>query len=110
MNASLEATLVIVAYRPKPGKAEALLQLTREHVPILRAEGLATDRPVVACQAADGTIVEVFEWEPGAVARAHSNAAVLALWGRYAEACDILPLTSLAEASNMFASFVPIEL
>jgi hypothetical protein len=44
------------------------------------------------------------------VARAHSNAAVLALWGRYAEACEIVPLTSLGEAAQMFASFAPIDL
>jgi hypothetical protein len=110
MNATPEATLVIVAYKPKPGKEADLLQLTREHVEILRAEGLATDRPVVACEAGDGTIVEVFEWVPGAVVRAHSNPAVLALWGRYAEACDIIPLSSLAESSSMFASFKPIVL
>jgi hypothetical protein len=110
MNSAPEATLVIVAYKPKPGKEADLLQLTREHVDILRAEGLATDRPVVACQSADGTIVEVFEWVPGAVARAHSNPKVLALWGRYAEACEIIPLSSLAESSSMFASFKPIVL
>ena len=48
--------MVIVAYRPRPGKAELLLDLTREHVPILRAQGLATDRPAYAMRAADGTI------------------------------------------------------
>ncbi len=110
MNAPPEATVVIVAYRPKAGKEAALLQLTREHVTMLRGEGLATDRPVVACEAGDGTIVEVFEWAPGAVARAHSNPAVLALWSRYAEACDIVPLSSLAECSSLFASFKPIAL
>jgi hypothetical protein len=103
-------TVVIVAYRPKAGKEAELLQLTREHVPLLRAEGLATNHPVTACQAKDGTIVEVFEWEAGGVERAHSNPAVLKLWERYASACDIVPLVSLPEASNMFASFAPIEL
>jgi hypothetical protein len=103
-------TLVIVAYKPKPGKEVDLLQLTREHVPLLRAEGLATDHPVTACQAKDGTIVEVFEWADGAIARAHTSPVVLKLWERYAAACDIVPLASLPEASNMFASFTPIKL
>lgn len=102
------AAVVIVAYRPKLGKEEDLLQLTREHVPLLRAQGLASERPVVAVQASDGTIVEVFEWLPGAVERAHSNPAVLALWQRYAEACEIVPLASVSEASAMFASFTPL--
>ena len=103
-------TIVIVAYKPKPGKEADLLQLTREHVPLLRAEGLATGHPVTACQARDGTIVEVFEWADGGVERAHTNPVVMKLWERYAAACDIVPLTSLPEASTMFASFTPLDL
>lgn len=110
MQNGLGATLVIVAYQPKPGKEADLLQLTREHVPLLRAEGLATDHPVIACRATDGTVVEVFEWVPGGPERAHTNPAVLKLWERYAAACEIVPLASLPESSNMFASFTPIEL
>jgi hypothetical protein len=103
-------TIVIVAYKPKPGKEADLLQLTREHVPLLRAEGLATEHPVTACQAKDGTIVEVFEWVAGGTERAHTNPEVLKLWERYSAACDYVPLASLPEASNMFASFTPLEL
>jgi hypothetical protein len=103
-------TIVLVAYKPKPGKEADLLQLTREHVPLLRAESLATGHPVTACQAKDGTIVEVFEWAEGAVQRAHTNPVVMKLWERYAAACDIVPLTSLPEASTMFASFTPLDL
>src|ERR1700743_3660199 len=102
--------IVIVAYKPKPGKEADLLQLTREHVPLLRAEGLATDRPFTACQPKDGTVLEVFEWAPGGVQRAHSNPRVLKLWERYAAACDIVPLASLSEVSYMFASFIPLQL
>src|ERR1700745_2227839 len=102
--------IVIVAYRPKAGKEAELLQLTREHVPLLRAKGLATNRPVTACQAKDGTVVEVFEWEAGGVERAHTNPAVLKLWERSASACDYVPLAALSESSTQFASFTPIEL
>jgi hypothetical protein len=103
-------TIVIVAYKPKSGKEADLLQLAREHVPLLRAEGLATDHPVTACQAKDGTVVEVFEWVAGGPERAHTNPVVLKLWERYAAACDIVPLVSLPEASNMFASFTSLDL
>jgi hypothetical protein len=103
-------TIVIVAYKPKPGKEADLLQLTREHVPLLRAEGLATDRPVTACQTKDGTVVEVFEWAAGGTERAHTNPVVMKLWERYSAVCDYVPLASLPEASNMFASFTPIDL
>ena len=39
--------LVIVAYRPKPGQEPVLLAELRDHVHVLRSEGLATDRPVI---------------------------------------------------------------
>jgi hypothetical protein len=80
MQAESGCTVVVVAYKPKPGKEADLLQLTREHVPLLRAEGLATARPVTACQAKDGTVVEVFEWVEGGVQRAHTNPVVHKLW------------------------------
>jgi hypothetical protein len=110
MQAGSGCTMVIVAYKPKPGKEADLLELTREHVPLLRAEGLATDHPVTACQAKDGTVVEVFEWVDGGVQRAHTNPVVHRLWERYAAACDIVPLATLPETSNMFASFTPLDL
>lgn len=105
-----ERRIAIVAYKPKPGKDADLLQLTPEPVPLLRSEGLATDHPVTACRAADGTIVEVFEWEPGAIERAHSNPVVGKLWERYAEVCEYLPLSQLTEAEELFAGFAPVEL
>jgi hypothetical protein len=36
--------IVMVAYRPREGAEARLLDLIRDHVPILRREGLATDR------------------------------------------------------------------
>ncbi len=102
--------MVIVAYRPKPGQEAALLALVKDHVPFLRRHGLATDRPALAMRAADGTIVEVFEWRDGAIATAHGHPAVQALWGEYAAACDYVPLNSLAEAGALFAQFEPIAL
>jgi hypothetical protein len=110
MNVNPSATLVIVAYKPKPGKDADLIQLTREHIPLLRAEALVTDHPVTTCRAQDGTIVEVFEWAPGGAERAHTNPVVRELWARYAAACDIVPLATLPEAATMFASFTPLPL
>ena len=103
--------LVLVAYRPKPGKTADLHAVVREHVPILRGLGLATDRPAVAMSAADGTVVEVFEWvSEEAVKKAHSDPAVLAMWERFGACCDIVPYSSLAEAKEMFPHFNPIDL
>ncbi len=102
--------MVIVAYKPKVGEEDALLALTRGHVPALRQLGLATDRPALAMQAKDGSIVEVFEWADGAIEKAHTHPDVLAMWEKYAAVCDYVPIKTLAEAGDMFAEFVPIEL
>jgi quinol monooxygenase YgiN len=103
--------IVIVAYKPKSGKEDALLQLTKEHVPILRGLGLATDRTPVVMRCEDGTIVEVFEWvSKEAIEKAHTNPEVLAMWQRYADACDCVPLNTLDESADMFAGFEPLDL
>jgi hypothetical protein len=52
---------VIVAYRPKPGKEDGLLELVRSRVPTLRQEGLVSDRAPTIMRARDGTIIEVSE-------------------------------------------------
>ncbi|HVY90654.1 MAG TPA: hypothetical protein VG942_17440 [Hyphomonadaceae bacterium] len=103
--------LVIVAYRPKPGKEDVLLAEVRDHVHLLRSEGLATDRHPVVMRGKDGTIVEVFEWaSPAAIEEAHSNPRVQAMWGRFAACCDYLPLSQLPEAASLFAEFEPLEI
>src|SRR6266851_3509553 len=81
--------MVIVAYRPRPGKRALLLALTKEHLGVLRGQHLATERPSYAMQASDGTVIEVFEWKSKeAIAAAHTNPAVLKMWEKYAEACE----------------------
>ena len=102
--------IVIAAYKPKPGKEEALKQLMSTHLPRLKQEGLVTDRESIMMEAADGTIIEVFEWlSTEAIANAHHNKAVLQMWGEYAEVCDYVPLNTLKEASDMFAGFKPFN-
>jgi hypothetical protein len=102
--------MVIVGYRPKAGSEAELLALVRDHVPLLRRLGLASDRPALAMRAADGTIVEVFEWRDGAIASAHEQPEVLAMWGRFAAVCDYVPLTELSETKERFAQFEPVDL
>ncbi len=55
--------VVIVAYRPKPGREKELLEIVRNRVPTLRKEDLVTDRAPVLMRAKDGTIIEVSEWK-----------------------------------------------
>lgn len=103
--------LVIVAYRPKPGKEAVLLAELRDHVHVLRSEGLATDRPAVHMRAKDGAFLEVFEWaSPAAIEQAHGNPRVQAMWERFAACCDYAPLNTLAEAGDPFAEFEAVDI
>ena len=101
---------VIVAYRPRPGRAQELLDLVRGHHSVLTTHGLVSPRPPYLMRDAEGTLVEVFEWSgPNAIEAAHSNPDVLTMWERLAEVCDYVPLDSLAEAEQMFAEFDAVE-
>jgi quinol monooxygenase YgiN len=106
----MQEVCVVVAYRPKPGKDRELLQLVRSRIPTLRKEGLVTDRVPTIMRSRDGTIVEVSEWKSReAIDAAHKNPNVLAMWEKFFAVCDCVPLNTLAEASDMFAGFTPVE-
>jgi hypothetical protein len=103
--------VVMVAYRPKPGMEEGLKELIKHHVPILRAEGLATDMPPLVVKAADGTYVEIFEWKSReAVEQAHHSPAILVMWSRFAEVCDYQPMANLPECQQLFSPFELVKL
>jgi len=105
----MSGVIVIVAYRPKPGKQTELLDLVRSRVPTLRNEGLVTNRDSTIMRARDGTIIEVSEWKSQeAIDAAHKNPNVLAMWNKFFAICDCVPLNTLAEAKEMFAGFEPL--
>jgi len=105
----MEGIIVIVAYRPKPGKETELLELVRNRAPTLRKEGLVTDRKPTIMRARDGTIIEVSEWKSReAIDAAHKNPNVLAMWDKFFKLCDCIPLKNLPESEEMFAGFEPI--
>ena len=106
----MSGVIVIVAYRPKPGKEKELLELVRSRVQTLKKENLVTDRVPTIMRARDGTIIEVSEWKSReAIDAAHKNPNVLAMWNKFFALCDCVPLNTLAEAKEMFAGFEPIE-
>ena len=105
-----QGRIVIVGYKPKPGKAEALRSLASTHIQRLRTEGLVTPREAILMEASDGTIVEVFEWKSkDAIESAHKNPAVQALWKEFSDVCDYVPVASIAEAKQLFAEFAPVR-
>ena len=102
--------VTIVRYRPKAGKDADLVALVGDHLRILQEERLATDRPPIIMRAANGDILEAFEWiSPEAIEQAHQNPSVNALWARFAVACEYQPLASLEECQQLFASFEAIN-
>jgi quinol monooxygenase YgiN len=105
----MSGVVVIVAYRPKPGKKNELIDLVRSRVPTLRKEGLVSDCVPTIMRSRDGTIIEVSEWKSReAIDAAHKNPNVLAMWNKFFAICDCIPLNTLAEANEMFAGFEPI--
>jgi len=102
-------SISVACYKPKPGCEQALLDLVRDHLPPLRAQGLVTDRQSIVMRTADGIIVEVFEWvSQEAVAGAHSNPAVLDLWKRFEAVCTYEIPSNIAEFQKMFSHFEAI--
>jgi hypothetical protein len=107
----MSGRLVICAFKPKSGLQDELLSVVEKHWRILKAEQLVTDRPRSAMQAADGTIVEVFEWKSAeAIEKAHHNPVVLALWKEFEAACEYIPLASLPESLHPFSEFTPLDM
>jgi hypothetical protein len=83
--------LVVVAYRPQPGKEDALLACRSSRRP--RTQRWS----------------QFFEWEDGAIERVHTGPVVAGLWKRCEAVCEHVPLAALPEASTMFAEFEPVN-
>lgn len=98
--------IVIVAYKPHLGKEAELRSLMETHWSILNKQGLVSDRKPITCQSADGSFIEVFGWKSKeAIEQAHGNSEVQAMWGKFAEVCEYIPIGNVAESSNLFSEF-----
>lgn len=102
---------VIAAFRPKPGMEQQLRSVVERHWRILDEQGLVTQRPRHVMQAADGTVIEVFEWRSAqAVDDAHRNVAVRALWADFDAVCEYVPIATLPESQHPFSEFAALDL
>jgi len=100
--------LVICSYRIKPGHQAEAERILAEHIPALRRYGLITDRPVVQGAGANGTVIEIFEWESAEKSRAAPTVPeIAALWKDLAAVAEFIPLSKLDEAQRPFAHFTP---
>ncbi len=97
---------VIAVYKPRLGKQAELNAIVARHWSVLRSQGLITEQPAHIMRAADGTIIEVFEWlSSQAIDDAHKNSEVQKLWAEFGEACEYVPVGSLPEAQQLFSEF-----
>lgn len=98
---------VIAAYRPKPGKDQALRKLIREHRRALHEAHLITARRSLLLRApSDGTLLEIFEWISAKAAdEAHQHPTIRAMWNKLAAVADFVPLSAVKEASKAFSHF-----
>lgn len=103
--------IVVVVYKPHPGKERALEQVVSKHYSILSKENLVTTRLPIVMRAGNGSIVEVFEWRSAeAIQAAHTNAQVITLWEEFNAVCTYETPLSLEEFHNLFSEFEPINL
>lgn len=99
----------VACYKPNHGCEEALLELLRNHVPPLRAEGLVTERPSITMRSQDGTIVEVFEWvSEGVLKGAWQNGIVMDLQKRLGTLSRRVRASELPEFQNVLSYFEAI--
>jgi hypothetical protein len=102
-------SISVACYRPKTGREQELLELVRNHLPPLRAEGLVTARSPIVMRCADGAIVEIFEWvSQETIMSAHKNPVVLELWKKFEEVCSYETPSNIPEFQSMFGHFEPI--
>src|SRR5437764_14099102 len=95
----MSGVVVIVAYRPKPGKENELIDLVRRRVPTLRKEGLVSDRVTTIMRSRDGAIIEVSEWKlREAIDAAHKHPNELAMWNKFFAINDCIPPKASAVA------------
>jgi len=103
--------IVITCFKPKEGKSEELLEVIKDHMPVLRRENLVTDKVCHVMKSNNGCIIEVFEWESQeAINEAHKNKNVLALWDRFEKVCEYVSLSELEETKGIFPGFEPIDI
>lgn len=106
----MSGRIVIVGYKPKPGKEAQLEKLMATHLSRLRKEDLVTDRDSIIMKSEDGTILEVFEWKSNeAIENAHSNPEVQKMWMEYSDVCEYVPVASVKEISDLFSNFEPLN-
>ena len=101
-----KGSVVLCCYRPKPGKQAELLEVLRDHVQTLRMLGFAAGHARTLMTAADGTVIEIFQWDSEDASRkAHDHPEVRKIWKRIEDLAACVPIGTVAEAAKPFSPF-----
>jgi hypothetical protein len=100
--------IVIVAFRPRPGRQQALESLIRRHDQLLRAEGLVSDRRPTLMRAADGTMVQLLEWVVP-VETIRGAPVLRSMRAEFEAVAEFVPLADVPEARQLFADFEAVD-
>jgi heme-degrading monooxygenase HmoA len=96
--------LALSAYRPRPGKSEELVQFFAEELATLRRRGHVTERRAPVVRTENGELLVVLEWSSEhAVADAHDDPEVLAVWERKEQVAEYISPAGLAGSDVPFA-------
>ncbi|HEY3164973.1 MAG TPA: hypothetical protein VGJ71_11465 [Candidatus Limnocylindrales bacterium] len=107
---SLSSRMSLSAYRPRPGRDDAVLPHLREEVAALRARGHITSRPAPICRTARGEYLVIAEWATQtSVDDAHRDEAILEIWRRKEQLVEYLEPAELDGIDIPFASYDVIE-
>jgi quinol monooxygenase YgiN len=99
----MNKTLAFAMYKPNEGKKQELMDILKEHIPMLKEYGLITDRATITAESEDGTIIEIFEWaSEEAKGAAHQHSAIMQMWGRMMPICSFPAMKDLPEAQKSF--------
>lgn len=100
----------VAAFVPHDGKERELLKVIADRLPLLRKLGLATDRPPILMKSTSGAIIQISEWaSEEAIEVAHRTPEVHELWKRFDACSRYVPMQSLPECKDDFASFEAID-
>jgi len=107
----MSVLVTMALYKPHEGKEKELHEILKTHVNTLEAENLITSSKPIRAQAADGTVIEIFEWKSEqAKDAAHESQVVMKIWNEIMEVAEIKSLSALDEANYPFPNFAPYSL
>ena len=102
--------VVFAIYKPFNRKIDALLEIVKQHKPLLLQENLVTSRPFIVLKTKNGSIIEIFEWKSeAAIEAAHSNKKIMEIWDAFSKVCTYETLQSLDEANSIFSDFEVLD-